>query len=58
MEKECRECGGRFEAVLNTAKYCGDRCKMKWYRKHKGGEKELSTRQKIDAIYELLIKKV
>lgn len=54
IEKQCLNCKKIYKATFNTSKYCSDSCRVLYNRTHKGREKELSTKQKIDAIYEIL----
>jgi len=52
IEKQCLNCQKPYMATFQTSKYCSDSCRVLYNRTHKDREKELSTKKKIDAIYE------
>jgi len=44
----CIQCNKEFEAKRETAKFCSDKCKMQWHRKH---PKKTVTKFDIQVLY-------
>lgn len=49
MKRSCEACGGEYEAIRNTARYCGERCRKRGQRGHRVKPPRRAAEQPVSA---------
>lgn len=54
--KKCLQCPNEFEAKRESAKFCSDKCRVAWHRKH--GKKDGVTKFQMQVLYNSILEAI